>query len=1201
MLYNRLLHSGLIGVYLFINLKQLIMKGTLRLFLVLCITALSMTLVQAQERTYSGVVKGSDGQPIIGASVEVVGTTVGTSTGLDGDYTIKANQGSKIKYSFLGTKSVTVTAGGSTTINVTLEDDATALDEVVVQAFGTIKKKDLTGSISTIDSKLISSQSNSTLSNALEGAIPGIQVSSVDGQPGLDMGIRVRGIGSASQSNANALIVVDGVPYANTYGYGKNVLSTMNPKDVESITVLKDAASTALWGSRGANGVVMVTTKRGQQGKAKITFEGKWGINMIGDNQPNLIRGVEDNYEMMWEGIYNSVRYGSKELYTTNFSNPNMSHEDAALFASQHLFDYNGSTTSFARNTLGNWMYYDVPGANYVTTGTGTNTSATMMDAYLIDPATGRINANARKLWNVDDWRDLVYKRKFRQEYTVTASGATDKTDYFLSAGYMSDPSYIDNSHFNRYNVRSNINTQVTKWLKAGINMGYSRRSTQSPATRYGRNSGPAVQNAFLWANGYSAMASMYARDKEGNYVLDKKTGDKIVIDGPGVQYSPLDPTGGSVLGRYPVTSRANAYDVLYQLKTDKDQTIYNDLNMRGYVEAKFLKDFTFNANLAVDESFTVRDRYNNKIHGAGVAERGSMGRIYGDYMNINSQQTLNWAHDYGKHHVDALIGHEFNWMRTSSMNYKASYSLIDNFNTFANFLNINGSKSPLSGVGGGEDKEALEGYFARANYVYDNKYYATASLRFDGSSKFRNVSDRWGTFWSVGGAWRLSGESWLADATWLTDLKLRADYGIMGNQNGVDRYSGYQQWNYGANGYTYSGVNVVPAAITLGLGNYVNSGLTWEKKKTVDVGLDFRLWDRFYGTLDWYQTNTTDMIWNAPTNYAATGQSSIAANSAELRTRGFEFELGVDIIKTPDILWSFGVNGAHYKTILTKVPEGTGSDKLNGMWEANPDGWTAAGTGTISNGAFYLRGVGKPYYNVYQYLYGGVDQATGLPLISSTVTSENIEALRASHYVGELKEGNMVYTTNHSLATRQEIGDATPKLIGGFNTSFRWKDLDFSATFAFQIGGKFFSNSYALYYYDDTTPGYLVSEDLRNNTWTATNTSAKYPMMMYANPNGDSYTYGASIGSWAYTDMSLFDASYLSVKNITVGYNFPQKWMDKIGIGGIRVYASLDNMWLITSKSGIDPRQSLVGGMEVGAMGYPQMRTCSLGVNITF
>ena len=358
------------------------------MFLVLCITALSMTLVQAQERTYSGVVKGSDGQPIIGASVEVVGTTVGTSTGLDGDYTIKAKQGSKIKYSFLGTKSVTATAGTSSTINVTLEDDATALDEVVVQAFGTAKKKDLTGSVSSIDSKLISSQSNSTLSRALEGAIPGLQVASIDGQPGVDMGIRVRGIGSASQSNANALIVVDGVPYANTYGYGKNVLSTMNPKDVESITVLKDAASTALWGSRGANGVVMVTTKKGQQGRAKVTFEGRWGINQQGPFKYEKIDDPASLYEWAWQSIYNTVRYYGGENYTTNVKNPNMSHEEAALFASQHLFDAQplGNTTKFAQNGLGNYMLYNVPGATYTPTGSGSTASSTMTGAYLIDP-----------------------------------------------------------------------------------------------------------------------------------------------------------------------------------------------------------------------------------------------------------------------------------------------------------------------------------------------------------------------------------------------------------------------------------------------------------------------------------------------------------------------------------------------------------------------------------------------------------------------------------------------------------------------------------------------------------------------------------------------------------------------------------------------------------------------------------------------
>ena len=1161
------------------------MKGTLRLFLVLCITALSMTLVQAQERTYSGVVKGSDGQPIIGASVEVVGTTVGTSTGLDGDYTIKANQGSKIKYSFLGTKSVTVTAGGSTTINVTLEDDAMGLEEVVVQAFGTAKKKDLTGSVSSIDSKLISSQSNSTLSKALEGSIPGLQVSSVDGQPGTDMGIRIRGIGTASQNNANALIVIDGVPNTNS-----NVLATLNPKDVESITVLKDAASTALWGSRGANGVVMVTTKKGQQGKARITFEGRWGINMTGNNQAKIIDNPGELYENAWQSIYNSVRYGSNQNYTTNVANPNMTHEEAALFASQHLFNYTGKPNTFdAKNTLGNWLLYDVPGltdaSNLTPTGSGANLSSTLNNIFLVG-TDGKLNPNARLMYN-DNWEDEVYQKSFRQEYNVTVSGATDKTDYYLSLGYLQDPSYFVSSKFERYNLRSNINTQVTKWLKAGVNMAYSRRTQQAMAVRWGRNPGTVNQNLFNWLYGRNMLTQMWERNADGSLVYEN--GEKVFIKSNGQQVSPLGYT----------TARYNNYDLLYMLDNDKSEYTYNDLNMVGYLEAKFLKNFTFRANMAVDQTFGMQKRYANNVTGDSQSYGGTMGRYYSDYMNINAQQTLTWAHDYGKHHVDALIGHEFNWMRSSSLNFKSAYSLIDNFDTFANFLWLNGGDSSFGGAGGGEDKEALEGYFARANYNFDNKYYVTASLRTDGSSKFRYNDDRWGVFWSVGGAWRLSGEPWLADATWLTDLKLRADYGVIGNQNGIGRYAGYLTWGLGSTGNTTEG-SLKPDGWKISQGAAA-AALTWEKKKTVDVGLDFRLWDRFYGTLDWYQTVTDDVIWNAPTNYAATGQSTLAANSAKMRTRGFEFELGVDIIKTPDILWSFSVNGAHYKSILTEVPPGTGSDALNGCWEANPDGWSAAGTSTISNGAFYLRGVGKPYYNVYMYKYGGVDQATGLPLISSTVTSKNIDALRASHYVGELKEGNVVYTTNHSLATRQEIGDATPDLLGGFSTSLRYKNLDFAATFAFQIGGKFFSNTYALYYYDDTAPGYAISQDLRNNTWTPENKGAKYPMMIYANPNGDGYTYGASIGSWGYTDMSLFNASYLSVKNITVGYNFPQKWMDKIGIGGIRVYASLDNMWLITSQSGIDPRMSLVGGIEVGAMAYPYMRTCSLGVNVTF
>ncbi len=1175
------------------------MKGTLRLFLVLCVTALGMSLVQAQEHTYSGVVRGGDGQPIIGASVEVVGTTVGTSTGLDGDYTINAPVGSKIKFSFLGTKSVTTTAAGSPVINVILEDDATSLDEVVVQAFGTVKKRDLTGSISSIDSKLITSEATSTLTKALEGSIPGLQVSSVDGQPGWDMGIRIRGIGTASQANGNALIVIDGVPATNDHA-----LTMMNSRDVESITVLKDAASTALWGARGANGVIMVTTKKGQQGRAKVTFDAKWGINMITDNTFDLMRDPKDYYEMNWEGIYNHVMYYAGN-YTTNLQNPNMSSSEAALFASQHLFDYTGSTTTFNAFNYGlmNWTYYNVPGATYDYHGSGTSASATMYDNYLIDPSTGRLNTSAQRLWDPDNWQDLLYRKQFTQEYTATVSGATDKTDYYLSAGWMDDPSYVLGSSFNRYNLRSNINTQVNKWLKAGVNMAYSRRATQQPATRYGRNPGTSVQNAFLFTDGYNPLASYYARDYQTGELLRDADGNKVIVDHPGVQGSYTVPSGSSVLARYPTTG-STLYDAVYQLKNDHDETIYHDLNMRGYVQAKFLKDFTFEANVGVDATWAMRDHYLSKVNGAAASERGAMARNYSDYYNVNSQQLLTWTHDYGKHHVDAMIGHEFNWMRTTTLNYKAAYSLIEGMDNFANFIYHN-SGGTFSSIGGGENQEALEGYFLRANYNYDNKYYITGSVRGDGSSKFRYNKDRWGCFWSVGAAWRMSAEEWMKNADWLTDLKIRADYGVIGNQNGIGRYSGYQTWSYSADGYTSTG-SYAPAGWKISQGSYTNP-LTWEKKKTVDAGLDFRLWDRFYGALDWYQTVTDDMAWDAPISYAMSGQTTLSANSAKMRTRGFELDLGVDIIKTPDILWSFNVNGGTYYTTLLKVPEGTGTDELNGCWTASVDSWSAAGTDGSSGNVSFLRGIGKPYYNMYIYKYGGVDQATGLPLFASTVSDANINALQTTvgNVYGTIAVGNTVYTTDYSLATRQEFGDVTPDFIGGFGTSFRWKNLDFSAQFAFQIGGKFMSTSDVNHYYVSEIAGYYhMSSDLKGNTFSpyfGNTTNAKYPMVMI-DGNGDrNYTSGSTIGSWAYTDMGLYSASYLNVKNITVGYSFPQKWMDKIGIGGIRVYASLDNMWMITAHKGIDPRMSLTGGMEVGAMTYPYMRSCSLGVSVTF
>ncbi|MFH0760604.1 MAG: SusC/RagA family TonB-linked outer membrane protein [Bacteroidota bacterium] len=1164
--------------------------GSLILRLVVILLVFGNLQVRADDKTYSqktglteesqpavkkitGKVTDEAGNALPGVNIRVEGTLAGTSTNAIGEYSIDvSNENAILIFSSVGYADQRVSFAGLTTINVTMVLNVEQLEEVVVVAYGTAKRKDLTGSISSLEPKLVAAQSNSSLTRALEGSVAGLQISSIDGQPGLDMGIRIRGLGTASQNNSNALIVIDGVPSSQS-----NVLSILNPKDIESVTVLKDGASTALWGSRGANGVVMVTTKKGKSGKAKITYDGRMGINQRGPFDYQKISDPKDLYEYAWLSIYNAARYKSDQKYTTNVQNPNMTHEEAALFASQHLFDYTGSLTTFERNALGNWMLYDVPGATYTPTGSGSKASATMNDAYLVG-LDGKLNPNARLLYN-DSYDDYFLENKLRQEHNLSISGASEKMDYYLSLGYLGDPSYIRGSMFDRYNFRTNVNAKITNWLTAGVNAAYANRATQSQATRYGRNPGSAVANVFRWMNGQNQLVPLWAHNLDGSYQLDDE-GNRIVDYKDGQTPSPLGPTSP------PLTTA----DLTYILDHDKDLRVSNDLNVRGYMEARFLQDFTFNVSVATDQSYEMRTRYWNPVTGSATGYDGALGKTYADVSNLNTQQVLNWKHTYGKHYVDAMAGHEFNKYHDFNMSYKGAYSLIPDFATFANFVGLN-TGSTFSGTGGGENLIAMEGYFSRANYIYDNKYYLQASLRDDGSSKFKYNENRWGIFWSVGAGWRISSEKFMSNAKWVDDLKLRGSYGVIGNQNGISSYSGYQIWGLGASSYNYSGASYYPAAYTLSKGGFVNDALTWEKVHTTDIGLDYRLFNRVWGTLDYYVRNTHDMIWSQPIAYSL-GQTSLEKNTARLRNSGFEFELGVDLIKTPDIEWSVSVNGSHYRTILMEVPEGTGSAALDGGWTASIDGWAVAGGGTSQ--VAYLRAVGKDYYNLYFYKYGGVDQTTGLPLFYHKVT----EADHTKELYLDTEVGGDITTTDYSQASRYEFGSATPDFIGGLTTFFHWKNLDLSATFAFQVGGKFLSVEYANGLYRNENIASVLSSELLGNTWTPENTDAYFPMQMYT---GDQYGNGATIGSWAYTDMSLFDASYLSVKNLVLGYTFPQRLTKKLAVSEVRVYASADNIWMKTAHPGFDPRMSLAGGLEVGAYMYPYMRTMSLGLTVTF
>ncbi len=1156
------------------------MKRKLLLMLSFCLCGYLAAIAQKQV---SGRVTDGGGDPLPGVTVTVKGTATSTSTDSDGIFQITTPDRAVLVFSFVGFATQEIAVGNQTNITVRMAESDAAMDTLVVIGYGTARKKDYTGSVTAVSSKVISTQANSTVTRALEGVVPGIQVSSIDGQPGLDMGIRLRGAGSASQNSSNALIVIDGVPTEYP-----NALASINPKDIESISVLKDAASTAVYGSRGANGVLLVTTKKGSKGRTNISFDTRMGYNYLGNLRFDLITDAKDIYEHAWLAIYNSARYGvngtssTDGRFTTNVQTPNMSHEDAANFASAHLFNYTGG--SLQMNTLRNFMLYEVPGAVYTPTGSGSNASATMSGAYLVNPD-GKLNPNARLLYGAGSYEDYFFERMFRQEHTLTASGGSDKVDYFASIGMLEDPSYIRGSKFKRYNVRSNINAQLTDWLKIGANMGYSFRNTQSPATRFGRNPGTVQQNAFRWVNGQNQLTPLFARDQQGN-IMKNPDGTDRVHDNAGVTYSPLGPTGAPLY----------TTDLIKLLDNDIDRRESHDLNLKGYATINFLKELSFTANISYDRFSENRLRYGTSQTGV-VNDIGALGRTYMNTGVFNTQQLLNWNKRFGAHSITALAGHEYYEWNSDLLNYNSAYLLVDDFLGYANFVGrYTSSGAPFSAPGGSMDKTALESYFGRVSYNYDDKYFLEGSVRRDGSSKFRDAANRWGNFWSIGAGWRLIDEKFMEGThNWLNDLKLRASYGVIGNQSGIGNYAGYQMWNYGAV-YTQSGNGTgEPASYTLSQGAYVIRNITWENTKVFDAGVDFSLWDRrINGSIDFYDKTTGNSVFPQPIAISM-GQPSLMQNSATVKNRGVEVELSIDVIRNKNLRWNVGLNGTHYRTILMKVPESVKSAALGGNFTGEIDGWNIATGGANSGGQImYLRGEGKDYYNLYLYKYAGVDQATGLPLFHHTVTQADHDAAR----FGDHQVGSVVSTTNYGLADRYEMGSAIPKWIGGFTTSLQYKGFDFMAILAYQLGGKFLSVEYANHLYRSGNIGNALSKEVLGNTWTPENPNAKFPMVFYGDTH---YTGGSTHGAWQYSDMALFNASYLNVKNLTLGYSFSSSITDRLKAKNIRVYASADNVFMFTSHSGIDPRMSLVGGMEVGAAVYLPMSTMSVGINVNF
>jgi TonB-linked SusC/RagA family outer membrane protein len=1181
-------------------------------FITVLLTLLFVGVSAFAQSSVSGKVTDQSGEPLVGASVLVKGTSTGTMTDLDGQYSLSGlKTNAVLVFSSIGYETQEVTVGSQKTINVTLADEAEFLNDVVVVAYGTQKKRDLTGAMTAIKGDNIKAQNVSSVSRALEGAAPGIQLSSVDGQPGVDMAIRVRGASSTSEGSAVALVVIDGVPAQTS-----NPLSTINPSDIESISVLKDAASTALYGSRGANGVILINTKKGHEGKTQVSFDARVGWNSVGQFNMSNMTEASDIYEFAWLSIYNSYRYGvngtgkpgvgADGIPYTNFQNPNYSHEEAAEFASQHLFNYVNSETKFERNALKNALVYDVPGARYeFSGGTGTSRSATMLDAYLVN-TNGKLNPNAVYFLPDDCKYDNIFNSAFRQEYNASLRGGTDKLNYFASLGYDTDPSYIPTSSFNRYTGRVSVNAQPLKWLKIGSNIGYTRTTTNEMATRYGRNAGGAGGNVFRYVNGTSSLISIYMLDENHNYVYDSEGNKLENVTNSTETYSPLGPTTGNAFGK----------GVWAEFDKNKNETIRSIFTTRSYAQVLFTKDLNLLVNFNYDSDDTDYLRY----RAAGTYNGGTNGGLNKTLTNrfiLNNQILLNYSHDFkGGHHFDAMAGHEWNSDKYNSVIYVSGYELIPGWISAGNFIGryTNGGTT-LSGSPGWTQYEVnMESYIGRVNYNYNEKYYLSGSLRRDGSSKFMN--NKWGNFGSVGASWVISKEGFMSGTSaWLDFLKIRGSYGILGNSNGISSYTNHT-WSYSATSYnSTTGGNGIPAGYKLTSGGLVNEQLTWEKNQELDFGLDFSFWNhRVTGAIDYYNHRTPNAFYNADYSaLAGSGSSTLTQNAAVLRNRGLELELSVDIIRTDDMTLTFSTNGTHYRTTLIDVPDENIPDNTNldlpqGTWQAGVAAFSTSGTSAVSIG--YLRGEGRDWYNIYLYKYAGVDKTSGLPMYWHRVTNADLGlnddgTARSGGYASggrykDLKAGDNVKTLVSSDASLYEMGSATPDWIGGFNIKYRYKNLDFSTQFAYQLGGKFFSTEYANGLYRSgslSATSEQKSTELIGNTFTENNTSAYFPMQWW---NTDYYD-GTTFGSWKYTDMALFSASYLKCKNVTIGYTLPKKLLDAVKASAVRVYASADNLFYVSAKKGVDPSMSILGGFEVGQYVYPAMRTFSLGVNITF
>ena len=1001
----------------------------------------------AQKRQIEGtVISQEDKEPLIGATVIVKGSLSGAETDLDGHFTLEVDPDAKfIIVDYIGMKQTQVSIPKSGILNVALQPEAMNLDEVVVTGYGNFSRSSFTGSANTLRADLLKEMPVVSIEQKLQGMTSGVNITGSSGQPGANASIRIRGMGSFNASN-EPLFVIDGVPVTSgnlSTGSGSeasymnnaktNIMSTINPSDIENITVIKDAAAASLYGSRAANGVILITTKQGSKGRTRVTLNASAGFSDAAvDFRPTL--NGEQRRELLYEGL---VNYAQDQIA-----------KDPASFTQ--------TPEEYANANIG--AYTSVPALGYT------------------------------------DWKDVLMRRAVHQNYEASISGGSENTTVYSSLGYQKQEGLVENSSMERYSGRFNVQQKIGKRGEAGANLMFSQVNQEMNEERTSS------------INPFYCMA---------------------VATPPSY---PVFNEDGSYANTYPGTN----VNPLRDMRTDYNRVRMTRIFGTAHGAVEIIKGLKLKEVLSYDYSIQKDARYFNALSGAGPKSgsdaQSSKGFI--EYGKLISSTSLNYVKTFAnKHHLDVLAAYEAESFQTDKAAGEKSKMPSDQLFEPDNAAVIN------SFVSSTQDYRLLS-YLTRLNYDYDNRYYIAGSFRRDGSSRLA-PEHRWGNFWSVSGMWHLGAEDFMkAVKPVLSDVKIRASYGVNGNQPGS--YYGYMGlYSYGKNYMDNPGSYESTQA---------NPNLKWEKNYNMNLGLDLAFIDRIFVTLEYYNRDTKDLLYNRPIS-ATTGFLNYLGNLGQLNNKGVELEVRSLNISNADFNWTTVLNLTHNKNKIVAL-------------DGNLD--------QVVESSWFIRKIGLPFNTFYVKEFAGVDPSSGNALYYKNTEDEN---------------GNLDRTLTQDVNEAQAVPykQVDPKISGGLTNilSYKWFDLAF--TLSYSLGGYSFDKTGTYIETDGASEGNRNLPIYELDRWQKPGDITDIPRFVLGRGGSSRFVHS--------TD-------HLRLKNLTFGFTLPHNWTDKVLLDKVRVYFSGSNLLTWAKWKQYDPEVPVSGEVFCET---PPMRTFSFGVEVNF